>query len=235
MPLYLSLPNHAAIQYIENNNTILEKEYKETIVKFFPEAAIITNETPKTVVDFSQESLEEIFGSCVTDWTIVGMYYEAGSPFQVQKLKTRSDYMQGEPCDVVGSLSDLLSSTRLASGSCLRVHNIPMALSVYDPPLFLATDLKGWGKTLDHPFCKCSVPFPRLRTRWGNVATAGTFTDWISPENGECTFLNILSGAQYIIIALPSSHAPRPPITTPSVDNDDWDFEGVLLEEGMNM
>ena len=83
MPLYLSLPDHAAIQYIENNNTISEKEYKETVVKFFPEAAIVTNETPKTVVDFSQESLEEILGSCVTDRTIVGMYYEAGSSFQV--------------------------------------------------------------------------------------------------------------------------------------------------------
>lgn len=106
---------------------------------------------------------------------------------------------------------------------------------MYDPPPFLATDLKAWGETLDHLFCKRHVPYPRLRTRWGNVATAGAFTEWISPQNGECTFFNILSGAQFVIIALPKVEALRPPTTMPLVENDNWFFEGVLLDEGMQM
>jgi hypothetical protein len=147
----------------------------------------------------------------------------------------RSDYTQGKPKDVVGTLSDLFTTTTLTNSSFLQTRNMPMALSTYDPPLFLATDLKAWGDTVDHAFCKRHVPFPRSRTRWGNVSTTGTFTDWISPDNGECTFLNILCGAHYVIIAIPKTGVSRPATTTPVSDSGDWDFEGVVLEEGMTM
>lgn len=234
-PLYLSIPDCSYLRYIENDNRISEKEYTENVITNFVDAAIVTNDVPKMVIDLSEGSLEELFGSCMNDLIVVGMYET--SHVQLQQLTTRSDYSHGVPCDTIGTLSDLLCSIGLANGSCLRTDNIPMALSAHDPPLFLATDFKAWGETLDHPFCKRHIPFPRLRTRWGNVTTAGAFTDWISPQSGECTFLNILSGAQYVIIALPKCDASWPPITMPSTDSDsdDWDFEGVLLEEGMNM
>ena len=145
-PCYLSAPHCAYLQYVEKSDAVPKKEYKDNIITSFVEDVIVTNKASNIVVDYSQASLEEIFGSCEIDLTIVGMY-ETSSPIQLQKLITRSDYMHGEPCEVVGTLFDLLSS-----GSCLRTGNIPMALSVYDLPLFLATDLKAWGETLDHPF-----------------------------------------------------------------------------------
>lgn len=232
-PLYLSMPECAYLHYVEHNETIPENEYHRSLIENFAEAVIVTNNTPKTLVDFNQGTVEELFGSSVGDLPLVGRY-NLGSYIQLPQL-TSSDYSQGEPCDSVGSLSDLLSSTTLANGSCLRTHNIPMALSIYDPPLTLATDLKAWGDTLDHPYCKRHVTFPRLRTRWGNVTTAGIFTDWISPSNGECTFLNILSGAQYVVIAVPRIDTSHPLTTNPSNDTNNWDFEGALLEEGMKL
>ena len=136
-PCYLSAPHCAYLWYVEKNDTVPKKEYKDNVITSFIEDVIVTNEASNIVVDYSQASLEEIFGSCEIDLTIVGMY-ETSSPIQLQKLITRSDYMRGEPCEVVGTLFDLLSSR-----SCLQTGDIPMALSVYDPPPFLATDLKA--------------------------------------------------------------------------------------------
>jgi hypothetical protein len=98
---------------VEKSDAVPKKEYKDNVITSFIEDVIIMNEAPNIVVDYSQASLEEIFGSCKLDLTIVGMY-EASCPIQVQKLMTRSDYMHGEPCEVVGTLSSLLSS-----GGCL--------------------------------------------------------------------------------------------------------------------
>ena len=142
-----------------------------------------------------------------------------------------SDYRHKEALTVLGNLSDVVSSIKAGNGRFLSTSKIPMPLSVYDPPLYFSTDIKAWGETLDYPFCKHHVAFPRLRTRWGTVATAGTFCDWVSPSNGECTFIKILSGKQYVVIATPADDMSIP-LTTPFTNSKDWNFDGVVLEEG---
>jgi hypothetical protein len=137
--------------------------------------------------------------------------------------------MHKEKVTVLGNLSDLVSSIEAGNDRFLSMSKIPMPFSGYDPPLYFSTDIKAWGETLDYPFCKRHVAFPRLRTRWGKVATAGSFCDWVSPSNGECTFIKILSGKQYVVIATPGDDMNFPRSFT---DSDDWNFDGVVLEEG---
>jgi hypothetical protein len=140
-----------------------------------------------------------------------------------------SDYTHKEKVTVLGNLSDLVSSIEAGNDRFLSTSKIPMPFSGYDPPLYFSTDVKAWGETLDYPFCKRHVAFPRMRTRWGTVSTAGAFCDWISPSNGECTFIKILSGKQYVVIATPGDDMSFP---RPFTDYNDWNIDGVVLEEG---
>jgi hypothetical protein len=66
-------------------------------------------------------------------------------------------------------------------------------------------------------------------TWWGTVATAGSFCDWVLPPNGECTFIKILSAKQYVVIATLGDDMSFP---RPFTNSDNWNFDGVVLEEG---
>jgi hypothetical protein len=73
-PLYLSVPDCSYVVYMENNNKIAEDEYTDKVVKYFKEVVILTNEMAHLVVDFSEASLEELFGGCATNLRILGRW-----------------------------------------------------------------------------------------------------------------------------------------------------------------
>jgi hypothetical protein len=99
----------------------------------------------------------------------------------------------------------------------------------------MATDLQAWADTLDHPYCKRHVPFPLSHTRWGTVATTGAFGDWNEPVNGVCTYISVLRGCQYVVVASPGAQEGDPVWTSPSDCPSDWEYDGIVQTCGMMM
>jgi hypothetical protein len=106
------------------------------------------------------------------------------------------DHAKNAPRDVLGTYDDLVS-VHTSIGRALSTSEIPMPFSHHSPPMSMATDLRAWADTLDHPYCKRHVPFPLSHTRWGTVATIGAFGVWNKPVNGVCTYISVLRGCQY--------------------------------------
>jgi hypothetical protein len=71
-PLYISLPTNSGY-HIVDLNAVPEAGFTDgDLIKDFEYNIIILKQIPKTMVEFTEANLEELFGSCSNDLEIEG-------------------------------------------------------------------------------------------------------------------------------------------------------------------
>ena len=97
---------------------------------------------------------------------------------------------------------------------------------------------------MDDSYCKPSVRFPWLPTRWAYAATRGAFGEWMEEEHGLCVYVNVLAGSVWVVISKPKEEGGRRiaetrtllnPIDPAESNLHEWDVEAILLEEGSQL
>jgi hypothetical protein len=85
------------------------------------------------------------------------------------------------------------------------------------------------------------VQFPESQIRWAAASVAGVFSEWAIEAHGFSTYINVHTGAQWVIFAKPktgdqlvladiSLYHNLLEASEPSLKP--WDIDAVLLEEG---
>jgi hypothetical protein len=151
------------------------------------------------------------------------------------------DHTQETEKDARGTIQHLLDSDKALNGNIISMRRVSMTPSDYPPPDSLASDVNAWNCTAEESYCKRRVHFPEQPTRWITAATRNAFGPWTEEAHGFCTYINILNGQLWVLIAKPKTQifadvsniaVSFDPMAT---NSGSWDIEGVLLGQGSQL
>jgi hypothetical protein len=209
--------------------TIRPKVIQQNLVDYH---AILVEGVPFQPRKFDWEGLRGIFGD-TSNILCIGTFQIAFKDSDYTKRKL--DYTMEVKQDIVGSVRDLIDAT---DGNIIATKRAHIIASGHRPPKSLASDEISWLFTIDLPFCKRKQNVPQSETQWEAASTKGAFERWTVPQHGYCTFINVVTGAQWVFIA----RSKRPGFTYGADDlasfepyganSHLWDVEGVLLKSG---
>jgi hypothetical protein len=124
------------------------------------------------------------------------------------------------------------------------MRRAPMVPSDYPPPDSLASDVTAWNCTSEERYCKRRITFPEQHIRWITAATSDAFGTWTEEAHGFCTYMNVLTGWLWVLIAKPKTQGGRiftnvsnlaTPFDPMAPNTRLWDVEAVLLGEGSQL
>jgi len=151
------------------------------------------------------------------------------------------DYTTETKGSKIGRVRDFIDA---ADGNVIATKRAHIMASGHRPPKSLASDEVSWLHTIDQPFCKRKQNVPRSETQWEAASTKGAFERWTVPLYGYCTFINVVAGAQWVLIAR-SKDAEVPELTygvdgltsfEPYGTNSKlWDVDAVVVQAGSQL
>lgn len=109
---------------------------------------------------------------------------------------------------LIGTLRQLLASSRSDSGPILNALSFPLPLSGA-PPSQMSTEIEAWRLTEGELFCPSELQFPVGDMRWGLAATTGA-RHWLHIDSdGFGTYIDVQTGQKWWIVFNPPANGDK--------------------------
>ena len=99
-----------------------------------------------------------------------------------------------------GTLNQIIECATSNSGPILSTLYLSMCRTAVEMESF-ASDVYAWNETEGLPYCKSDEKFPTADIRWAYISLKGAFSPWKMSPNGFGTFIDIRSGAIWLLFA----------------------------------
>jgi hypothetical protein len=144
---------------------------------------------------------------------------------------------------VLGTLDDILESALACNGNILSTKLFPSPLIDTAGQIMWASDQRAWLDTIDLPYCKRHVAPPLSHLRWAVAATSGSLSEWRIGSEGSFTYLDIMVGSLWVIVAMEKegdkdgfASTLLCSLMSPVGPNTNlWGMQGIVLSAGNRM
>ena len=144
----------------------------------------------------------------------------------------------------MGSLADLLQTSRMANGKALNALSFPMIFAPVAPHPF-SSEAIAWEYVQGRPWCKWKESYPASTLRFGLAATAGAYHKFHIDSDGTGTFVEAVVGRKIWVLAVPKGEQGLDSLADINLYGESYDFEGenahlwdleaVVLEPGVRL